>query len=87
MASGRSATGAADAVAQHALEELVGAAEAAVAIDRANDRFGGVGEDAVVLGAAGAALALAEVELRAEVELAGDGGAGFACARGSRASG
>src|SRR5690606_36110915 len=69
--------GVADAVAQHALEELVGASQAAVAVDGADDRFGGVGEDAVVAGAADAALALAEVQFGADVELAGDGGAAF----------
>ena len=65
---------------QHAeqpFHERESGAEPAVDIDGADHRFRDVAQNGVLVGATGARFAVAEVELGAEVQLAGDGGAGL----------
>ena len=59
-----------------------GGFDAAVQIDRRDDRLKGVGQDAGAVPAAGLLLALAEEHVRAEVQFPGEVAAGFLADRG-----
>jgi hypothetical protein len=66
-----------DVLAEEPLDDLEGLAQAGIDVDGADHRLGHVAKDGFLLCAAGTGLGISKVEFAAELELAGDGGAGF----------
>jgi hypothetical protein len=67
---------------EETLDEFVGAAQAAIEIDGSDHSFRDVGKDSIFFGATGTRFALAQNEVGAEIELAGDQCAGFLADKG-----